>query len=85
VVSEPKAWVVYLEPFDGGFVTARVEGLGGGEIYINVTSMPHTSIPRIPVPHILVPSNAGVKDEISAYMYAHRILENLQLNTTKKD
>jgi hypothetical protein len=83
VVSEPKAWVVYLEPFDGGFVTARVEGLEEGKVY--VTSMPHTSIPRISVPHILVPSNAGVKDEIGAYMYAHRILENLQLNTTKKD
>jgi hypothetical protein len=85
VVSEPKAWVVYLEPFDGGFVTARVEGLGLGEGKTYVTSMPHTSMPRISVPHILVPSNAGVKDEISAYMYARRILENLQLNTTKKD
>jgi hypothetical protein len=71
VVSEGKAWVVYLEPFDGGFVTTRVEDLGEDKLYVNTS------------PHISVPSSAEVKDEIGAYMYAHRILENLQLDTTK--
>jgi hypothetical protein len=69
VVSKGKAWVVYLEPFEGGFVTTRVEDMD--KIY--VSSMPHIS----------VPSSADVKDEIGAYMYAHRILENLHLDSTK--
>jgi len=64
-------WVVYLEPFDGGFVTTQVRDLGEDKIYASAT------------PHICVPSSADVKDEIGAYMYAHRILENLQLDSTK--
>jgi hypothetical protein len=66
-----KVWVVYLEPFDGGFVTTQVMDLGDNRIYASAT------------PHVCVPSSADVKDEIGAYMYAQHILANLHLDRTK--
>jgi hypothetical protein len=65
-------WVVCLEPSEGGFVVTQVTDLSGDKVYEYYAT-----------PYISVPASADIKDEICAYMYAHRILENLQLDTTK--
>ncbi len=71
--DKQKAWVVYLEPFEGGFTTVKVEPLPEGETYLYRTA-----------PFIVVPLEMDVKDEIGAFLYAKRILDNLQLNEGAK-
>lgn len=73
-MSKGTTWVVHLEPFEGGFTTVRVEKMPEGETFIY----------RPNSPFVVVPVAMDVKDEIGAFLYAKRILDNLQLNEGAK-
>ncbi len=73
-MSKGTTWVVHLEPFEGGFTTVRVEKMPEGETFIY----------RYTNPFVVVPVEMDVKDEIGAFLYAKRILDNLQLNEGAK-
>lgn len=74
MVSKGATWVVHLEPSEGGFTTVRVEKMPEGQTFIY----------RHNNPFVIVPVAMDVKDEIGAFLYARRILDNLQLNEGAK-